>query len=52
MSFVVHSDKNRVPRYWAEINKKTVFESDGASEVIQWVIDYQSSTLSEKKRVT
>jgi len=52
MSFhcIIHSDKNRVPRYWVESNDKVIFESENASETIQWAID--NSSLEESQDET
>ncbi|RLC88027.1 MAG: hypothetical protein DRJ03_03955 [Chloroflexi bacterium] len=36
----VGSNVKRKPRYWVEDDGKVLFESDDASEAIQWAIDH------------
>jgi len=36
----VCSDPKRRPRYWVEDDGKVLFESDDASEAIQWAVEH------------
>ena len=42
--FIVHSDKERKPRYYVTygIGETVVFESNSGSDAVQWAIDHSN----------